>query len=167
MKILLTGATGFIGSHLKAALEELKHAVTACSRGTGVDYTRMRTPEAWKELVEGVEVVINAVGIIAESKKQSFEVLHKRAPIALFQACEQAKVERIIQISALGVDGNAFTPYQLSKKAADDALRALNIPSVILRPSLVYGKGGASMAMFQHLASLPIIPLVGDGQYQV
>ena len=116
MKILLSGATDFIGSYLKAALEEQEHVITACSRRTGVDYSQMQTSVAWQRYVEGIDVVINAVGIIAESKGQSFEALHKRAPTALFQACKQAQVGQVIQISALGVDESAFTPYQLSSR---------------------------------------------------
>lgn len=167
MKILLTGATGFIGSQLHAVLQAQNHIVTACSRSTGFDFNQLQTPEAWLDHVAGVDAVINAVGIISQSRTQSFDVLHKHAPIALFMACKQANVKQVIQLSALGVDENAFTAYQLSKKAADDALRKLNLSSVILRPSLVYGAGGASMTMFRRLASLPIIPLVGDGQYEV
>ena len=167
MKILLTGASGFIGGHLRAALEAQNHVVIACSRSTGFDFNQLQTPQAWLDHVKEVDAVINAVGIISETKNQSFEVLHQQAPIALFQACEQANVKQAIQVSALGADKDAFTPYQLSKKAADDVLRTLSVASVILRPSLVYGEGGASMAMFRRLASLPIIPLVGDGQYKV
>lgn len=167
MKVLLSGATGFIGRHIKIALEAGKHEVVACSRATGFDFAQLQTPEDWLPHLQGVDAVINAVGIIYQTKTQRFDVVHHRAPLALFQACEQAKVKKVVQISALGVDEDAFTPYQLSKKAADDGLRALAVSSVVLRPSLVYGAGSASMAMFRRLASLPLIPLVGDGQYQV
>ncbi len=167
MKILLTGASGFIGSHLKTALNNNGHEIIECSRQSGVDFNQQLNADAWLPLLEGVDAVINAVGIIVETGSQKFDIIHHQAPVALFTACAQAGVERVIQISALGVDEQAFTPYQLSKKAADDHLRAAQLSSFILRPSLVYGAGGASMKMFKQLAGLPVIPLVGDGQYQV
>ena len=107
------------------------------------------------------------MGIISESNTQHFKEIHSDTPIALFQACTQSKVKRIIQISALGADSRAFTPYQLSKLAADNVLRKLPISWFILRPSLVYGKGGASLALFKRLAKLPIIPLPDAGKQKI
>lgn len=167
MKILLTGASGFIGGHIQTVLEQSGYEVVACSRQSGFDFTKMLSADDWLPHLEGVDAVINAVGIIVETKQQHFDVIHRQAPIALFKACEAAGVQRVIQVSALGVDDEAFTPYQLSKRAADDHLRQSGLDWFVLRPSLVYGEGGASMAMFRQLASLPVIPLVGDGEYQV
>ncbi|MEZ5535190.1 MAG: NAD-dependent epimerase/dehydratase family protein [Thiolinea sp.] len=168
MKILLTGATGFIGGHIKTALIAAGHELVPCSRQSGCDFNRMTSAQDWLPMLDGVDAVINAVGIIVESKDQHFDVLHRQAPVALFKACAEKGVKKVIQISALGADENSFTPYQLSKKAADDTLRSLDtLDWFILQPSLVYGEGGESMKMFSLLASLPVIPLVGDGQYQV
>lgn len=167
MKILLTGATGFIGGHILTALRQAGHEVLGCSRRLGIDFNRMLRPEDWLPLLDGVEAVINAVGIIAETRGQTFEILHHQAPAALFRACEQAGVRRVVQISALGADERAFTPYQLTKRAADDVLRGLGVEWFVLRPSLVYGKGSSSEALFQFMAALPLIPLVGNGRQQV
>lgn len=167
MKILLTGASGFIGGHLLHALEAAGHQVTPITRRHGSDFNRMLAVQDWLPHLQGVEAVINSVGIITETHGQTFTNLHTRAPIALFQACVQAGVKRVVQISALGADAQAFTPYQLSKKAADDVLRRLPLEWFVLQPSLVYGEGGASMAMFQRMANLPVIPLVGDGKQRI
>ncbi len=167
MKILLTGATGFIGGHIARGLQQAGHQVLPVSRQQGHDFRQMLTEADWLPLLQGVDAVINSVGIIVETGGQTFENLHYRAPAALFRACEQAGVRRVIQISALGVDDQAFTAYQLSKKAADDVLRGLDLDWFVLRPSLVYGQGGSSMAMFRQMAALPVIPLVGDGQQPI
>lgn len=167
MNILLTGASGFIGHHLMLALAAAGHQVTPVSRRYGLDIQTLLTPDAWLTHLHKVDAVINGVGIITETREQTFANLHHRVPVALFDACVQTRVKRVIQISALGADAQAFTPYQLSKYAADEVLRRLSLEWFVLRPSLVYGQGGASMALFQRLANLPVIPLVGDGKYRV
>lgn len=167
MKVLVTGASGFIGGAIRLALQKAGHEVVPIARRYGVNFNEMLQPEQWLPHLTGVDVVINAVGIIAETRGQSFENLHTRAPLALFKASEQQGVRRAIQISALGVDEQAFAAYQLSKKAADDGLKASSLDWFILRPSLVYGAGGASDAMFRRLAALPIISLPGGGQQRI
>lgn len=167
MRVLLTGASGFIGRNLNAALMAAGHAVIAASRGTGTDFRQMLTVDDWLPHLSGVDAVINSVGIIGECGSQRFDVLHTHAPAALFRACEQAGVRRVVQISALGADASAFSPYHLSKKAADDCLRSLDLDWFVLRPSLIYGRGGGSAELFLRLAALPMIPVIGDGQQRL
>lgn len=167
MKILLTGSSGFIGRHIHTVLTEAGHDVVAISRKTGFNYNQMTEVKDWLPHLQSVNIVINCVGIIVENKQQRFDVLHTRAPSALFRACEQSGVERVIQISALGADEKAFTPYQLSKKAADDVLRSMSYDWFVLRPSLVYGEDGASTRLFKKLARLPVLFLVDGGKQQV
>lgn len=167
MKILVTGSRGFIGRHVSAALVAAGHAVVEGSRQTGFDFNRMLTVDDWLPRLDGIDAVINCVGIIVETPGQSFANLHTHAPIALFRACEQANVTRVIQVSALGADAQAFTPYQLSKKTADDVLRGLSLDWFILRPSLVYGEDGTSTRYFRRLARLPVLPLVSGGEQRI
>ena len=163
MHILLTGATGFIGSNLRHTLEAMGHQVTAVSRANGLSFQTMLRPQDWLPHLKGVDAVVNAVGIIGQVGRQRFEPLHTQAPIALFEACALAGVRRVVQISALGADDTAFSNYHLSKRTADDALRRLDLDWFVLRPSLVYGKGGDSTRMFLRMAALPCLSVVGDG----
>lgn len=180
MNILLTGATGFIGRNLAQALLATGHSVTGAVRnpdsapqhvpGIGavhVDYHHALTPAAWMPRLLGIDVVINAVGILRESPGQSFDVIHHRAPRALFEACAAAGVKRVIQISALGATAEAQTEYFRSKKAADDALARLAVDYVIVQPSIVYGPGGGSAALFARMAKLPLIPVPGSGEQPI
>jgi len=164
MNILLTGASGFIGRHISEALFASGHKVKAVTRSNGYDFNQLLTKEAWLPLLKDIDVVINCVGIIAESRNQKFKTLHYQAPTALFCACAESNTKRVIQISALGADEHAFTPYQITKKEADDVLRSLPVNGFVLRPSLVYGRGGKSMQMFEDLASLPVLPLIDGGE---
>jgi uncharacterized protein YbjT (DUF2867 family) len=167
MNILLTGASGFIGRNIATALARAGHRIQPISRRHGVDFCRMLTPEDWHPHLPDIDAVINAVGIIGEHGAQRFQPLHTQAPIALFRACAQAGIRRVLQISALGADETAFSAYHLSKRAADVALRELNLDWFVLRPSLIYGRGGTSTDFFMWLARLPVIPTIGNGQQQL
>ncbi len=167
MRILLTGATGFLGRHIHAALRQAGHTPVPVARSLGHDFERLQTRADWEPLLVDVDAVVNAVGIIGQTSTQRFETLHTRAPLALFAAAHAAGIGRIVQISAQGADDTAFSPYHLSKRAADDAVRALPEPGWVLRPGLVFGPGGGSQALFMRLARLPRIPVLGDGQQGV
>lgn len=167
MKVLLTGASGFLGSNISCALTSAGHQVIPISRRHGIDFCSMQNPADWLPHLEDVDAVVNSVGIIGEQGTQHFDVLHTKAPVSLFNACTQAGVRRVIQISALGADKSAFSAYHLSKLVADDCLRDLDLEWFVLRPSLIYGKGGKSSELFMRLAALPIIPVLGDGLYTV
>jgi len=173
MNILITGASGFIGCNLIQALIKTPHNITACIHKTElpynikifkVDYAQMLKITDWLPLLIGIDVVINCAGIINESKKHSFDTMHHLAPIALFGACDKTHVKRIIQISALGADDSALVAFHKSKKLADDYLKEKKLEWIILKPSLVYGKGGKSFSFFKKLSNLPITPLIGDGE---
>ena len=177
MNILLTGASGFIGSAVLRALLRQGHQVSACCRHPGrliaspnikylpVDFMSTNSVEHWLPHLHDIDVIINCVGIIAESKGQSFAQLHRQAPIALFQAGAEIGVKKIVQISALGADEQATSAYHISKKAADDVLRNLPLDWFVLQPSIVYGDGAQSSGLFHALAALPL-HLLPDGGRQ-
>lgn len=174
MRILLTGASGFIGQHLLQALLAEGHEVVCAVRRVNktddprlsfihADFTKDTDKSAWLARLSGIEAVINTVGIFRESGAQTFDRLHVRAPRALFAACaESHEVHMVVQLSALGADQDADTAYHLSKKAADDYLASLPVRAAIVQPSLVYGSDGASARVFKALASMPFALRFGD-----
>lgn len=182
MRVLITGATGFIGGAIARALLRQGHELVCAVReparlqlgdgGQGswravaIDLARATDPQAWQPHLSNVEVVINAVGIIREQAGQTFDTLHHRAPAALFQAAAAAGVRTVVQISALGADESAQSRYHRTKKAADDTLRALPVAGAVLQPSIVYGDSPGA-AMFNLMATSPLLAMPQAGGMQV
>jgi len=164
MKVLLCGADGFLGRAIAGALEAAGHRVLRgvhhprLAGDVAIDYQTDLSPEVSLPRLAGVDVVINAIGILRERQPGDFERIHHRAPAALFAACAAAGVGRVIQISALGGEFQGEPPpYLASKHAADKALwQSLPDRGVVLRPGLVFGRDGASTRFFLALASLPL-----------
>lgn len=175
MKILICGASGFVGRHLIAALQQAGHQ---CVRGVRrpsqpgdviVDYLTDITAEHWVARLRGFDVVINAVGLLRDSAKVPMSKVLGQAPSAIFRAAEASGVKRIVNFSALGVEGSVDTPYFRYRREAEQVLFALpaSVLRLNLRPSVIYGEDGASARMFRLLASLPIHGLPGGGHQQL
>jgi uncharacterized protein YbjT (DUF2867 family) len=175
MKILVCGATGFVGRHLTTALRAAGHTVVRGVRkpsqpdDIAVDYCKDTTKEAWLPRLVGIDVVINAVGVLRDNAKQPMKLLLEQTPIALFSACKEAGVKHIVQISALGVDKGIETPYFKTRRAPEAYLNDLPDPMrwLILRPSVIYGEDGASAKMFRFQAGLPIHSLPAGGKQRL
>jgi uncharacterized protein YbjT (DUF2867 family) len=182
--ILVVGAAGFIGRHLVRRLLEAGYDMTPCGtdperlrrlfpglRCLAVDYGR-DSAAAWVPRLAGVDVVVNAAGLIRETARRSYRTVHTEGPIALFEACLAAGVARVVQVSALGADADAATAYHRSKRAADDHLASLDpagerLDWCVLRPSLVLGPGAASTELFATLAAAPLPIRLGPGRWLV
>ena len=164
MRVLICGGTGFLGRHIVNALALLDHDPVVRSRHSSpaLDFGKCITPESWLEHLQGIGAVINAVGALRDKPGQDLQTLHSLAPIALFDACAQAGVRRVVQVSALGA-GQSGTQYASTKRAADEHLLALGrqalLKPVVVRPSIIFGAGGASSKLFLMLANLPLLPL--------
>ena len=176
MRVLLTGATGFIGSHLAAALLARGHEVIAAGRHPSHDKRMGFVPAdlahdtekaVWAARLKGVQLVVNAAGIFRPSAAASFAAVHDAAPRALFAACVDAGVRYVVQVSALGADAAARSAFHASKRAADEALASLPLEGCIVQPSLVYGSHGASARMFRMLAAMPLAVQLGRAAQRV
>lgn len=172
---LVIGANGFLAGYLIAALHRHGWRVLRGVRDSGralrederaADLARMTTPDAWRDSLRGVDAVVNVAGILRETGVQTFQTIHVDGPLALAQACVDVGVPRFVQISALGraEDGG----FLASKHQFDEALLALPLSAVALRPSIVYAASGSygGTSLLRALAAFPGWQLLpGDGHW--
>lgn len=181
--VLVVGAGGFIGRHLVGRLAGEGVCVIPAGRSParlGRLFPGMR-PQAcdlardgvadWLPRLAGVGAVVNLAGLIRDGRG-GFAGVHEQGAIALFRACRQAGVRRVIQISALGADEGGSTRYHRTKKAADDVLASLDptgetMDWAVLRPSLVIGPGNGTGDLLAALGALPWPLRMGPGTWTV
>lgn len=177
LRVLVTGAYGFIGAQIVAALAAAGHEVVCAVRrpqprgrfghlpAVACDMSRDLRVEDWLPRLAGVDAVVNAAGILRETGDQRFDTVHRTAPCALFEACRQADVRRVIQISALGTPED--TEFVRSKHNADACLAGLDLDWSVLRPSVVYSAAGSygGTSLLRAMSALPYVLFIpGNGK---
>ena len=182
MRVLLTGANGFIGSAVAARLVGEGHRVVAVTRSAdasarrlpaerfvSLDIARATRAEDWLPHVAGIDAVVNCAGILQDSPGNSARGVHAEGVAALFAACERAGVCRVVHLSAIGVEREQPTEFSASKLAGDHALMARDLDGVILRPAVVVGRAAyGGSALLRGLAALPLLPVMpGTGPLQI
>ena len=179
MNVLVCGSGGCVGGAVVATLRWRGHRVVETARPTrpvsaetlSLDFMAPVAPEQWAErLVElRIDAIVNCVGILIPRRGESFERIHHLGPAELFRGAARAGIERVIQVSALGVASAAgsTSEYLRSKQRGDEALLELGLDAAVVRPSLVFGPRSESARLFATLASLPVIALPGGGSQRV
>lgn len=176
MRCLVTGAYGFIGREVVTALLREGVAVVGAGRDVafgqrvfpGIDWISCefnRDTEAshWRARLRGIDAVVNCVGILQDTSRDDAARIHGDATVALFEACAEAGVGRVVHISAVSAEHDVSSRYAQSKAKADAALAGLDLDWVIVKPSLVIGRGAyGGTALMRGLAGLPfVLPLPG------
>lgn len=179
MRIIIAGGTGFVGSHLVRRLIAEDHHPTLIVRKT--PQSKISIPDDATVIVHDpttlfdkldleADAMINLVGIIREfpSKGITFEKAHFEVTKNLVDLAENNNIDRFLQMSALGVGPEAKTGYLKTKFKAEEYLKSSSLNWTIFRPSMIIGPGGEAIRMFARMVRyLPIVPVIGDGQYKL
>ncbi len=179
MRCFVTGAYGFIGQEIVRALYRQGHTVICSGRDVELgrrlipncdwqrtDFNQLLSPDDWRPYLADIDVVINCVGILQTTFRDDIQRIHATATEALFKACETEGVQRLVHISAMSAETEINTAYAQSKVEADRQLEKTKLNWVIIKPSLVIGRGSfGGTSLMRGLAGLPLIlPVPGSGK---
>ncbi|TRZ89911.1 MAG: complex I NDUFA9 subunit family protein [Methanosarcinales archaeon] len=182
MKVFVTGGTGFVGNHLINSLLDDGYQVRCLIRpGSEKKLARRHDVELWPggifdgeswlaEGIEGCQAVIHLIGIIREFPRKgiTFERLHYQAAVQVVNAAQAAGIRRYIHMSSLGTRPNARSRYHQTKYKAEEYVRQSNLSFTIFQPSVIFGPDDNFVNLFKlMMIKTPLIPVVGDGSYQI
>ena len=176
MKVLVTGGTGFVGTHLVNRLLQRGHAVAVLARSpekTRNRYNRavetapgnVLEPASLAAAAAGRDAVVHLVGIINEKGTQTFDRMHREATENVLAAAKRAGVRRYLHMSAMGSSEDAPSEYGRTKAAAEKAVRASGLDWTIFRPSIIFGQGDGFVSLLAPIVKLNpgFIPVIGPG----
>jgi uncharacterized protein YbjT (DUF2867 family) len=180
MKVLVTGATGFVGPFVANAIADAGHAVRVLERKPGAwrdagihcqeavqgDVT---DADSLRRAVDGMEVVVHLVAI-RQGKPQQFEQVMVEGTRTLIAAAKESGVRRLVLMSALGANEQTkdLVPYYGAKWTMEQDVKASGLEHVIVRPSFVFARHGGILPTFLKLARLsPFTAIMGSGEQRI
>jgi NADH dehydrogenase len=176
--ILLTGATGTVGSallrRLTAAGEPVRCLVRD-PRGLGDQRVRVQIalgdladPPSFRNALRGVGTVVHLAASIRDQPGGSIEELDAVATLRLVRAAERAGVKRFMFFSAIGASLHSPARFFRAKALAEEAVEDAGVDSTVFAPSIVYSPGDPWITLLDRLTRLPVAPVsgAGDALYQ-
>ena len=178
--IAIFGAGGFLGKHLMRQLTKLDYRIKVATRSPYLKgylkplgnpgqielfKTNIFNSEDIKQVLKNCDQVINLVGILYETRKQKFNHIHSQFPDLLSNLCSESGIKNLVHVSALGVRERHASQYMQSKIQGENNIQNNFKPSVILRPSVVFGPEDKFFNTFASIAQFsPVLPLIGGGK---
>jgi NADH dehydrogenase len=171
--ILLTGATGTVGSALLRRLTREKEPVRCLVRDPrrlGDHRVRVQLavgdlvdPPSFRNALRGVHTVIHLAASIRDEPRASIEELNAMATLRLVRAAERAGARRFLFFSALGAEHHSRTRFFRAKALAEQAVETSRLETVVFSPSIVYTPGDPWLTLLERFSYLPAIPVSGSG----
>ena len=172
--ILLTGATGTVGSALLRRLTLDARPVRALVRDPGrLGDQRVRVqialgdladPPSFRNALRGVDTVVHMAASIRDQPRASIEELNALATLRLVRAAEGAGAQRFLFFSAMGASHHSRTRFFRAKALAQEAVEESRLDTTIFSPSIVYTPGDPWITLLERLSRLPAVPVSGSGR---
>lgn len=178
--VTIFGGSGFVGRYAARQLVKAGYRVRiACRRPGLAGDVRLAGVPGWVDVVQanvrnrpsiaravdGADAVVNLVGILHESGKQSFDGSQALGSKNVAEICAEAGIKRLVQISAIGADAGSKSNYARTKAEAEASVREAIPGAVILRPSIVFGPEDDFFNRFAALTRVsPFLPAIGGGK---
>jgi len=178
--VTVFGGSGFVGRHAVQQLAKRGWRIRAAVRRPDLAghlqpmgrlgqihavQANVRFPESIEHAVKDAVAVVNAVGILIPSGRQSFHAVHVEGSRAVAKAARRAGAQRFVHISAIGADPASRSAYARTKAEGEKAVLDEFPEAVIIRPSVVFGPEDDFFNRFGSLARFsPFLPLIGGGR---
>jgi uncharacterized protein YbjT (DUF2867 family) len=172
--IVLTGATGLVGSALLPRLLEAGEEVRCLVRDPrrlGPNRARVQitlgelsSAVSIRQAVRGARVVVHLAATVRDQPRGSIEELNAMATARLLRSSQQAGVERFVCFSALGAEPSSRTRFFRAKAMAERAVLEADLETVVLSPSIVYAPGDPWLTLLGRMMHLPWLPVAGSGR---
>jgi NADH dehydrogenase len=172
--ILLTGATGTIGSALLRRLTgagEPVRCLVRDPRRLGANRVRVQIalgdladPPSFRNALRGVRTVVHLAAAIRDEPHASIEELNAVATLRLVRSAERAGARRFVFFSALGAAHHSRTRFFRAKALAQEAVERSSLETTIFSPSIVYAPGDPWLTLLERFSYLPAIPVSGSGR---
>jgi NADH dehydrogenase len=176
--LLLTGATGLVGSALLRRLTAARIPTRCLVRDPkrlGPERVRVQIalgdladPPSFRNALRGVDTVVHLAASIRDQPGGSIEELNGIATWRMVEAAERAGAEHFVFFSALNASAHNRARFMRAKALAEQAVRESGVRSTVFAPSIVYAPGDPFLTLLGRLALLPVVPVSGggDAQYQ-
>lgn len=177
--VTVFGGTGFLGRHVVRALAKRGYLVrVACRRPNLAGHLQplgnvgqiqpmqanLRVRWSVDRAVEGADHVVNLVGLLFETGRQTFDAVHDFGARAVAEAARAAGA-KLTHVSAIGANPDSESGYARTKAAGEAAVHETLPDAVIYRPSIVFGPEDGFFNKFASMARFsPMLPLIGGGQ---
>jgi uncharacterized protein YbjT (DUF2867 family) len=172
--ILVTGATGLIGSALLERLLAGGHEVRCLVRDPrrlGANRVRVQitlgdlsNPLSLRQAVRGIETVAHLAASIRDQPAGSIEELDGLATVRLLREADRAGAKRFLFFGAMGASPTSPTRFFRAKALAEQAVLESDLDATVMSPSIVYAPGDPWMTILQRLSLLPWMPISGRGE---
>ena len=172
--ILLTGATGTVGSALLRRLTTAGAPVRCLVRDPrrlGDQRVRVQialgdlaNPASFRNALRGVETVVHMGASIRDQPRTSIEELNAVATLRLTRAAERTGARRFLFFSAMGASHHSRTRFFRAKALAREAVEAADLETTVFSPSIIYAPRDPWLTLLQRFSFLPAIPVSGSGQ---
>lgn len=175
--LLLTGATGAVGSQLLPMLLESGHQVRCLvreprrlgDRRVNVqialgDLAEMSDPYRVRQALRGVDTVVHLAATIRDQPPRRIEELNGLATVRLLRGAEKTGVERFVFFSAINAGPTQRTRFFRAKALAEDAIASSPLDNTVFAPSIVYDHSDPWITLLRRFSFLPVMPVSGSGQ---
>jgi uncharacterized protein YbjT (DUF2867 family) len=172
--LLLTGATGLVGSALLRRLVGEGTQVRCLVRDPrrlGAQRVRVQIalgdltdPPSFRNAMRGVHTVVHLAASIRDQPRGSIEELNGIATWRMVQAAQRAGVERFMFFSVLGASTHHRARFFRAKALAEQAVGEADLQSTVFAPSIVYAPGDPWLTLLERMALLPVMPVSGRGR---